>query len=132
MTRDEQAKEKMQEVARLVSAKLPPGMGFILLAFDFGPGENRRLNYVSNANREDVVKAMEEWISRTKKTYGKHVPDDEWIDWSKLRTTQHHVNDKFWCINQEDLSDFMTTFGSIWETNKRGYDWSNYKFRKLD
>lgn len=41
---------------------LPPNTGFIVLAFDFGPGQ---LEYISNADRSDVVKLMKEFIEKT-------------------------------------------------------------------
>ena len=31
--------------------------------------------YVSNSNREDVVKAMQEFIKKTETTYGTHTED---------------------------------------------------------
>jgi len=60
----------MQETAGLIGSVLPPGTGFVLLAFDFGP--NGRLEYVSNAKREDVVKAMIEFIAKTAAAFGEH------------------------------------------------------------
>lgn len=58
-------RERMQEVARMISVMLPPNTGFALLAFDFGDTPTRRLEYVSNAKREDIVKSMIEWIKTT-------------------------------------------------------------------
>jgi len=55
-------RERLQETARLISVSLPPNTGFILMAFDFGPG---RLEYISNAERADVVKLMREFIDKT-------------------------------------------------------------------
>jgi hypothetical protein len=49
-------------VARKLTELLPPGQGFILLTFDFGPGGN--LAYVSNANRDDAIRALREWLVR--------------------------------------------------------------------
>lgn len=75
MIENNDVKERMQETARTVSTILPPGTGFVLLAFDFGlkPGESR-LEYVSNAVREDVVKVMKEFIAKTEGKWGKDVP----------------------------------------------------------
>lgn len=56
-------RERLQELARTISVTLPPYTGFALLCFDFG--SNGRLEYVSNANRESIVKAMIEFISNT-------------------------------------------------------------------
>ena len=65
--------ERMQETARYISTILPPGTGFILLAFDFGPGG--RLEYVANAERKDVLLAMREFIVKTEGDYGIHLRD---------------------------------------------------------
>lgn len=50
------------EIARKVKADLPPGTGFTLFLFNFGEGGN--LAYVSTGEREDVVKAIREWLAR--------------------------------------------------------------------
>lgn len=56
----------MNDVAHLISAAIDKHadrpMGFMLLTFDFGEGG--RTSYISNAEREDVIKAMQEWIGR--------------------------------------------------------------------
>jgi len=42
-------------------------IGFCLLMFKFGEGcDSGRMNYISNSNREDMIKAMEEFIGRVK------------------------------------------------------------------
>ena len=61
---------KMQELAQYVKRELPAGWGFVIMAFPFGEGG--RLNYVSNGNREDVVKALYEFIEKTEGHYGEH------------------------------------------------------------
>ena len=38
--------------------------GFVLLAFPFGVEEGRRVNYVSNASREDMLAALKEIVAR--------------------------------------------------------------------
>lgn len=43
----------------------PRGVGFVLLSFNFGEVEAGRINYISNAEREDVVLAMQEFIAQT-------------------------------------------------------------------
>lgn len=47
-------------IAERIGVDLPKGIGFTLLLYQFGPGG--WLNYISNGRREDVVKAMEEFI----------------------------------------------------------------------
>lgn len=45
--------------------------GFVVLAFSFNTEPNTsQMMYVSNADRQDIVKAMKEWIDKTEKTYG--------------------------------------------------------------
>jgi hypothetical protein len=68
MEEEEIVKGKLQGIAKKVDAELPEGFGFVVLAFKFN--EKGQLMYVSNADRADVVKAMEEWIIKTAKNYG--------------------------------------------------------------
>jgi hypothetical protein len=37
--------------------------GFALLLFPFGDGEQERMNYISNANREDMLVALKELVA---------------------------------------------------------------------
>lgn len=69
MNKDEEiVKSKMQTIAKKVNDELPEGFGFVVLSFVFdNPGQ---MMYISNANRDDVVKAMEEFIQKTKNNYG--------------------------------------------------------------
>ena len=46
-------RERMQETARTVAAILPPGTGFIVLAFDLNHSGGR-MEYVANAERKGV------------------------------------------------------------------------------
>lgn len=65
---EEQVKGKLQDIGKMIKNELPEGFGFVLLSFYFN--SEGQLMYVSNAKREDVVKAMEEFIEKTKKNYG--------------------------------------------------------------
>lgn len=67
---DEEVKKRMTTIAKKVDDELPEGYGFCVLAFSFGNAKDRQLMYVSNADRLDIVKAMEEWIAKTKDTFG--------------------------------------------------------------
>ena len=67
---NEIVKGKMQGIARKVEEELPKNWGFVVLAFEFGDSNDREMLYVSNANREDIVKAMEEFAHKTKGNYG--------------------------------------------------------------
>lgn len=68
MNEEEVVKRRMQSIARKVDEELPDNFGFVVLAFKFN--EKGEMIYVSNANREDVVKSMEEFIEKTKENYG--------------------------------------------------------------
>lgn len=65
---EEIVKEKLQGIAKKVDAELPEGFGFIVLTFMFG--KQGQLMYCSNANRNDVVAAMKEFIDKTENNYG--------------------------------------------------------------
>lgn len=67
---NEIVKGRMQRIARKVDEELPSGYGFVVLAFNFGEGKDNEMMYVSNANRQDIVKAMKEWIEKTEQNYG--------------------------------------------------------------
>lgn len=69
---DALVKANMQKLAKLVNEQLPVGWGFVVLAFSFGA--DGRMNYVANANRQDVVRAMYEFIEATKAQWGEHEP----------------------------------------------------------
>lgn len=69
--KDENTRERMQHIARLVDEELPHGWGFVVMAFPFGDAEGR-MNYVSNASREDIQKVMVEWMKKGGAT-GRHV-----------------------------------------------------------
>lgn len=68
MSNEEIIKSRMQIIAKKVKEELPDGFGFVVLAFKFN--EKGEIIYVSNANREDVVKSMEEFIEKTDNSYG--------------------------------------------------------------
>ncbi len=68
---EEYIKSKLQGIAKNIDDELPEGFGFALLTFKFNTEpDTSDLMYVSNANREDIVKAMEEWIEKTKNSFG--------------------------------------------------------------
>lgn len=51
-----------RRLADVISEALHAGTGFALLIFDFGEGGN--LSYISNAQREDMLRAMREFIDK--------------------------------------------------------------------
>lgn len=62
--REQQANDALQVIAKEIKERLPENMGFALLAYEFGDAENRRMMYVSNSNREDVIKSMLEFCDK--------------------------------------------------------------------
>lgn len=72
--REEQAQMILKDIAKDIKAKLPDGMGFALLAFEFGDADGRKMMYISNADREDITKSMVEFINKTNnENFGKDV-----------------------------------------------------------
>ncbi len=58
-----------QEMARTIDGILngeqrPRRLGFALFIFEFGKTEGGRVNYVSNADRPDMLVAVREWLAR--------------------------------------------------------------------
>lgn len=67
----ERHREQMAAVAEVLDelfngkAKGPDRqIGFAVLVFPFGATEGGRVNYISNADREDMLTAMKEFIAR--------------------------------------------------------------------
>lgn len=57
-----------QVVAKALDKVMNPGgkknVGFAVFWFEFGKTEGGRVNYVSNAQREDMLVAVREWLAR--------------------------------------------------------------------
>lgn len=62
--REKQANDALQVIAKEIKERLPEKMGFALLAYEFGDAEDRKMMYVSNSNREDVMLAMCEFLQK--------------------------------------------------------------------
>lgn len=65
--REQEANAILQDIAKDIKTKLPEKMGFALLAYEFGPveeGQEHKMLYVSNSQREDVILAMTEFIKK--------------------------------------------------------------------
>ena len=74
--REQQANDALQAIAKEIKKKLPEKMGFSLLAYEFGDIDDRKMMYISNSNREDVLKAMLEFVDKNlndPKMFGKDV-----------------------------------------------------------
>lgn len=56
------SENKMRRLATFIANQLPKGYGFALLVFKFGKAGTT--NYISNAEREDMVKALRECADR--------------------------------------------------------------------
>lgn len=59
----EEHKRALQRVAGELAQRFP-GWGFALLVFEFRDEPGGDMTYISNAQRPDIVKAMQEWIAR--------------------------------------------------------------------
>lgn len=62
-------RELMNELAALIDAYFngnvrPKKIAFCLLIANFGDIEGGRVNYISNANRDDMLSLAKEWIAR--------------------------------------------------------------------
>lgn len=57
-------KHLMQNVGKAVERELPKNTGWFVLAFNFYENPQTPAQYVSNARREDVIKAMHEFLER--------------------------------------------------------------------
>jgi rubrerythrin len=69
----EQMKGKMRGLAKMVDKEIPFGWGFVVMAF--ATGADARMLYASNCKREDVVRALYEFIERTKERWAEEEPD---------------------------------------------------------
>lgn len=64
-------REKMNQLARSLDTAFNGDKrgadrenGFVLLVFPFGADEGARTNYISNANRRDIIVALKEIVAR--------------------------------------------------------------------
>ena len=62
--REEKTNAIMQDIAKEKRQKVPEGKGFALLTYEFGEVDSKKMLYVSNSNREDVLKAMLEFVNK--------------------------------------------------------------------
>jgi hypothetical protein len=65
--------EKMRALGKMLSEEIP-GLGYALFVFEFyRPGV---ANYVSNAQREDMIKTLEETLARFKAKQDFDTPEE--------------------------------------------------------
>ena len=62
--REKALNELNRMIADKIKEDLPPGVGFALLVFSFGPGGF--MTYCSNSEREDMIKGIEELLEYVK------------------------------------------------------------------
>ena len=67
----EEVKKFLEIMSGLIQTVIPEDYGFVLLTYPHDSSEGR-LYYSSNSKREDVTRAMAEFIEKTKDCYGKH------------------------------------------------------------
>ena len=58
----DKVKNTLRKLGKIIGKSLPEGWGFTLLIFEFGEGGT--LTYLSNADREDVLATMQEFIRK--------------------------------------------------------------------
>jgi len=60
--RNEQVEQLLKDLGHFLKDAMPPGYGFSLLIFGFTP--NNELFYLSSAQREDMIRTMQEFIAK--------------------------------------------------------------------
>jgi hypothetical protein len=60
---DPRIKKVAQSIGGIIGGTLPEGMGFALLIFDLEGGGDKRMNYISNAERATMITALKELIA---------------------------------------------------------------------
>lgn len=60
--RNEAVEALLQKLGRQMKDVMPPGYGFSLLVFGYSP--NNQLFYISSAQREDMIRTMQEFIAK--------------------------------------------------------------------
>ncbi|MGN1327654.1 MAG: hypothetical protein ACI4VQ_06255 [Clostridia bacterium] len=66
----EELTDVLNMIGQIIEKLVPKNYGFIMLTYPHN--EAKRLYYISNSNREDVIKAMEEFIDKTQNSWGEH------------------------------------------------------------
>ena len=131
-SREEEANKKLQKIASYIKSELPEGMGFALLAFEFGDAKDRQMLYISNADRSDIKDAMTEWLNKVDdKSYGKHIGNGKktWYSIEELLEQNLDNNKMIWCLNSYDFRDFVTSIGQLKEaTQDASIVWNAWQF----
>ena len=104
---DEKVVRDMKKLGRFVDSQLPYGWGFVVLAFPYGEGG--RMNYVANAERSDVVRAMYEFIESSKAGWGEHIADPDPADEPLGRALQELARVKELLVRAADALEVRGT-----------------------
>lgn len=59
------AKETLNDIGDTLSKAIPPGWGFALLMFEYGP--DGTMSWISSAQRADMCNALEEMLFKLRK-----------------------------------------------------------------
>ena len=59
-------REQMQELAEVLAKGFAP-QGFALFVFDLNAGPEGRMNYISNADRQDIARALRRFLRLNEK-----------------------------------------------------------------
>lgn len=65
---EEAIRKQSNDIGKIIGGVLPHGYGFALLIFGTDTTEGR-MNYISNAKREDMLAALKELIARFEGNY---------------------------------------------------------------
>lgn len=63
---NEEIKTLLKEEGKAFAMRMPKGWGFTLFMFDLNTSDGSMF-YISSAQREDMIKALEEFIEKQKK-----------------------------------------------------------------
>jgi hypothetical protein len=73
---EEQLRTQLTEIGHLIGDHMPENSGFILMFFQTNTPQGR-MEYISNCDRKDVIRALKEFIIKTEREWGMHVYDGE-------------------------------------------------------
>lgn len=66
-TPEQETRETLKLLAKTITMCLPEGYGFFLMVYEHN--SDGRANYISNSQREDVIKSMKEFMERTENAW---------------------------------------------------------------
>lgn len=75
VSKDENVKDRLQDIANMVDEELPVGWGMMIFSFPYNDPDGR-IHYVSKISRKDAVAMLDTWLKHQKahpETWSKHV-----------------------------------------------------------